>query len=494
MGDLTCWATSVYGSDSLSGTYWHLVNDLLSQLEAHFGDAYDIERELGGGGMSRVVLARDTHLDRRVVIKILPQTLAAGISTERFEREIMLSAALQHPNIVPVLSAGKIDGLPYFVMPFIDGESLRARMIRGPLSARETVSILKDVTRALAFAHGRGVIHRDIKPDNVLLTTGGAAVVTDFGVAKALSASMHSGGKAGYKSMTGIGRSPGTPAYMAPEQAAADPATDHRADLYALGIVGYEMLTGAPPFQGRSPQALLAAQMSEKPAAVSSRRYDVPKALADLLMQCLEKDPKRRPQSAAAMLRALEDPSVISGVYAVPASSSAKAWRSVIAAAGLLAVVAAFMIWRTSSAASDAPASAPAAVAPPVAARSVAVLALSSIGQDARTRAVAEGLTSEVLNAVAGVSGVRVASQAATRTAVDSGASLVALGRSLGVTHVLEGTVQRERQRVRVLLRLVQVANDSTVWSSAFNGSTDSTLALQDTIGRAVAAAASQVR
>jgi TolB-like protein len=494
MADLTIRPSAVYGSHSLSGTYWHLVNDLLAQLETHFGGAYEFERELGGGGMSRVVLARDTHLDRRVVIKILPQSLTAGISTERFEREIMLSAALQHPNIVPVLSAGKVDGLPYFLMPFIDGESLRARMIRGPLSARETVNILKDVTRALAFAHGRGVIHRDIKPDNVLLTTGGAAVVTDFGVAKALSASLHSGGKSGYKSMTGIGMSPGTPAYMAPEQAAADPATDHRADLYALGIVGYEMLTGAPPFHGRSPQALLAAQMSEKPASVSSRRYDVPKALADLLMQCLEKDPKRRPQSATAMLRALEDPSVISGVFAVPASSSAKAWRSVIGAAGLLAAVAAFMVWRTTNAASDAAAPAPTDSVRAVVARSLAVIPLSGIGNDQRARDAAEGLTSEVLNAVTGVSGLRVASPAATRTAADSGASLIALGRSLGVTHVLQGTVQRERQQLRVILRLVRVANDSTVWSSSFNGSTDSTLALQDAVARAVASAAAQAR
>jgi serine/threonine-protein kinase len=377
-------------------------------------------------------------------------------------------------------------------MPFIDGESLRARMIRGPLSARETVSILKDVTRALAFAHGRGVIHRDIKPDNVLLTTGGAAVVTDFGVAKALSASMHSGGKAGYKSMTGIGMSPGTPAYMAPEQAAADPATDHRADLYALGIVGYEMLTGAPPFQGRSPQALLAAQMSEKPAPVSSRRYDVPKALAELLMQCLEKDPNKRPQSAASMLRALEDPSVVSGVFAVPASSSAKAWRSVLIAAGLLVMVAAFMVWRTTGSATDSTTGATGDSVAVTAPRSLAVVPLSSVGGDARARDAAEGLTSEVLNAVAGVSGLRVASQTATRTVADSGISLLALGRSLGVTHVMEGTVQRERTRLRVMLRMLQVSNDSTVWASSFNGSTDSTLALQDAVARAVAAAAAQ--
>ncbi len=468
------------------------MNDLLAQLQSHFGDAYAMERELGGGGMSRVVLARDTRLDRRVVIKILPPSVTAGISAERFEREIMLSAALQHPNIVPVLNAGKVDGLPYFLMPFIEGESLRARMMRGPLSARETVNILKDVTRALAFAHGRGIIHRDIKPDNVLITTGGAAVVTDFGVAKALSASVHSGEKSsGFRSMTGIGMSPGTPAYMAPEQAAADPLTDHRADLYALGIVGYEMLAGAPPFHGRSAQALLAAQMSEKPAPVSSRRYDIPKALADVIMQCLEKEPKKRPESAAWLLRVLEDPSVVSGVFAVPESSSAYAWRSTAIAVGILAVVAAFAFWRTSESAdpSPTPATPPAAAA---ANRSLAVLPLAAVGNDTRTRDVAEGLTSEVLNAVAGVEGFRVPALAAARAASDSGTSLLALGRSLNVTPVVEGTVQRERDRLRVVLRMVRIANDSTVWAESFNGSTDSTLALQGTIARAVAAAASQ--
>jgi serine/threonine-protein kinase len=379
-------------------------------------------------------------------------------------------------------------------MPYIDGESLRSRMVRGPLSARETVNILKDVTRALAFAHGRGIIHRDIKPDNVLLTTGGAAVVTDFGVAKALSASVHSGEKSGgrFQSMTGIGMSPGTPAYMAPEQAAADPTTDHRADLYALGIVGYEMLAGAPPFHGRSAQALLAAQMSEKPASVSSRRYDIPKALADVIMQCLEKDPKKRPESAAWLLRVLEDPSVISGVFAVPASSTATAWRSTAIAVGVLGVVAAIAFWRSSSSASDTVAPAASAATLAAASRSLAVLPLSAVGDDRRTRDLAEGLTSEVLNAVAGVDGFRVPSLSAARAASDSGSSLVALGRSLNVTHVLEGTVQRERERVRVVIRMVRIANDSTIWAESFNGSADSTLALQGAIARAVAAAAAQ--
>ncbi|MEP6691938.1 MAG: serine/threonine-protein kinase [Gemmatimonadaceae bacterium] len=290
--------------------------DIGEGLRETLGAAYTIERELGGGGMSRVFVALDNTLHRQVVIKLLPPELAATVSVERFNREIMLSAALQHPHIVPVLSAGVSNGLPYFIMPFIDGESLRMRLARGPCSVREAVNIMKDVARALSYAHGRGVIHRDIKPDNILFSAG-TATVTDFGVAKAITAS-----RAGSSlrtphvpggTITGIGTSLGTPAYMAPEQVAADPNTDHRADLYSLGIVAYEMLVGAPPFQGRTPQALLAAQLTEPPPPIASRRYDVPNALAKLITQCLEKDAAQRPKSAAEVIRALEDPAVIAG-------------------------------------------------------------------------------------------------------------------------------------------------------------------------------------
>src|SRR5262249_32577439 len=207
--------------------------------------------------------------------------------------------ALQHPHIVPVLSAGEIveadqtaTKLPYFIMPFVEGESLRTRLSRGPLSVREAVSILKDVSRALIYAHGRGIIHRDIKPDNILLS-GGSATVTDFGVAKAITASRE-GRKAATTTRTGtitlVGTSIGTPPDMRTEQAAGDPSTDHRADLYALGIVGYEMLIGTPPFHGYAPQQLLAAQLTEAPPPIGSRRYDVPAALADLIMKLLQKD------------------------------------------------------------------------------------------------------------------------------------------------------------------------------------------------------------
>ena len=294
------------------------MSDISEQLQTALTETHTIERELIGGGMSRVFLARDIALGRRVVIKVLPHELAQAVSADRFRREIMLSAALQHPNIVPVLSAGQVDELPYFIMPFVEGESLRARLARGPLSVREVVGILRDLARTFVCAHGRGVIHRDIKPDNALLS-GGATVVTDFGVAKAISVSRHRQGtsdpQVSQRSITHVGTSLGTPAYMSPEQAAADPATDHRADLYALGIVGYEMLAGTPPFHGRTPQALLTAQLTERPAPISARRYDVPAPLAELLMKCLEKDPAMRPRTAAEVLRVLENPDVISGAF-----------------------------------------------------------------------------------------------------------------------------------------------------------------------------------
>src|ERR671916_917738 len=306
-----------------------LAADLRAYLQQSLGAGYTLERELGGGGMSRVFVASDHALGRKVVVKVLPPELAAALSVERFRREIMLSAALQHPNIVPVLSTGTTERLPYFIMPFVEGESLRVRLGRGPLSVREAVSVMKDVTRALAYAHGRGVIHRDIKPDNIIIS-GATATVTDFGVAKAVAASRAGPARGpaevrtpGGSTITHAGVSLGTPMYMAPEQAAADPNTDHRADVYALGIVAYEMLVGAPPFHGRSPQALLAAQLTELPRPISQRRYGVPAALEQLIMQCLEKNPTDRPRNAGDMVRALDDPELLSGAPAVAPQAAA---------------------------------------------------------------------------------------------------------------------------------------------------------------------------
>ena len=231
--------------------------DLLGRLQDALSDTYTLERELGGGGMSRVFVAEETALGRKVVVKVLPPEMAAGVSVERFRREIQLAASLQHPHIVPLHAAGASGDLLYFTMPLIDGESLRAR-VRGMASCPCTraVRMLRDVADALAYAHGRGVVHRDIKPDNVLLS-GQHALVTDFGVAKALESST------GEASLTSLGVALGTPAYMAPEQAAAEPHIDHRADIYAFGCLAYEVLTGRPPFAGMSAQQVLAAHITQ---------------------------------------------------------------------------------------------------------------------------------------------------------------------------------------------------------------------------------------
>ena len=311
---------------------------LRDQLQSTLGAAYTIERELGGGGMSRVFVARDERLRRNVVVKVLPPELVAGVNAERFDREIELAAGLQHPHIVPVLSAGQMNGIPYYIMPFVEGDSVRALLMRGDrLSITDIIGILRDVAKALAYAHERGIVHRDIKPDNVLLS-GGSAVVTDFGIAKALSASrtVAPGG-----TLTQIGTSIGTPAYMAPEQAAADPATDHRADIYSFGCVAYELLAGRPPFVGKTPQKLLAAQMGEAPQPIAELRPDTPAPLAELVMQCLAKDADERPQRAADIVRVLD--TTTSGGGHVAAPMILTAGRGVLQRA-LLAYAAAFIV------------------------------------------------------------------------------------------------------------------------------------------------------
>jgi tetratricopeptide (TPR) repeat protein/tRNA A-37 threonylcarbamoyl transferase component Bud32 len=288
------------------------LTDLRSRVQESLAPAYTLEHELGGGGMSRVFVATEQRLGRKVVVKLLSPELAATLSTSRFEREIQVAASLQQANIVPVLAAGDVDGLPYYTMPYIEGESLRARLSRGPLPTSETVSILRDVARALAYAHARGVVHRDIKPDNVLLS-GHTAVVTDFGIAKAIAAAAE--GPTG-ATLTQLGTAVGTPAYMAPEQAAGDPATDHRADIYAFGCLAYELIAGRQPFAGLPQHKLLFAHMSEMPQAVGELRADCPPALAALVMQCLAKDPLSRPGSADELLRRLD-------AVASPASAAA---------------------------------------------------------------------------------------------------------------------------------------------------------------------------
>jgi Tol biopolymer transport system component len=274
--------------------------DLAHRLQRFLGRGYEVTKELTGAGMSRVFVAREVALGRDVVVKVLPPELGAGVNIERFRREIQLAARLQHPHIVPVLATGAKNDLLYYTMPLIEGETLRARIGRaGELPFGEAIRILRDVADALEYAHAHNVLHRDIKPNNILIS-GHHALVTDFGVAKALSAATDQA------NVTSAGVALGTPMYMSPEQAAGDPAADHRTDIYALGVVGYEMLAGRPPFQGGNAQHIISAHLTQQPVDVSHYRPSTPAALNDLIMRCLEKQPTDRFQTAEQLREQLE--------------------------------------------------------------------------------------------------------------------------------------------------------------------------------------------
>ena len=444
------------------------MDDLSARLAQQFESTHAIQFEISGAGMSRVFVAEERALNRKVVIKVLSPQLAAAVSVERFEREIMVLAGLHHPNVVPVLSAGILGNLPYFIMPFVSGESLRARMARGPLSIRETVGILRDVSRALAYAHASGIVHRDIKPDNIMLT-GSAAVVTDFGVAKAVSASRNRYVAEG-QSITGVGISLGTPQYMAPEQAAADPNADHRVDLYAIGIVGYEMLLGSPPFFGRTPQGVLAAQLTELPAPLAARRYDIPVALADIVMQCLEKDPNDRPKNAGDVQRILDSADAIGGpVAARPETVTRKRWERtsrriwIGLALGAIAALWAWTFWPRT-------APAPTLALAPTAVRVTRPALLS--GADS-------SLTLPFLNAIE-------ASLVRNGIQVFNASSVGDVGQS---SYVIESSVQRAGDRARVNIRLIDPDPAVPVWVHQLDFAMDSVFVAQDSVAARVSEA-----
>jgi serine/threonine-protein kinase len=453
------------------------MTDVPQRLAAVLADRYTIERELGGGGMSRVFAAREQGLNRDVVIKVLSADVAAGVSLERFEREIQLAASLQQANIVPLLAAGNADGVPFYTMPLVQGESLRGRLAQGPpLSLREIVGVLRDVARALSYAHARGVVHRDIKPDNVLLSHG-AAVVTDFGIAKAVAASrtLPDG------TLTQAGTSIGTPAYMAPEQVAGDPAVDHRADLYAWGCLAYELLAGEPPFVSGSPHRLFAAHLGETPRPIGARRPDLPPALERLVMRCLAKDPAARPAAADALLRELE-------VVPTPADSpsarslaarAASVARPAVLGVGLVLVlsVVAFLVWRGGSAGN--------ATTPIADDRSVAVLPLANLSGDRADDYFGIGLSEEMTRALA-KAGVRVIGRVSAGALLARGLDERAIARELGVGSLLTGSVQRAGGQLRISVAL-SAADGAVRWAQAYDRPITNVFAVQDEIARQVA-------
>jgi serine/threonine-protein kinase len=412
---------------------------LRERLQSTLGAAYTLERELGGGGMSRVFVAEDAALGRRIVVKVLAPELAEGLSAERFAREIRLAARLQHPNVVPVHAAGAgPDGLPYYTMPYIDGASLRERLAAGPLPVSEALAVLRDVARALAYAHAQGVVHRDIKPENVLIT-GGAAVVADFGIAKALRAA----GLSGSATLTQVGMAVGTPAYMAPEQAVGQDDVDHRADLYAWGLLAWEALAGRHPFTERTtPMALIGAQLTQTPSPLGVVRPVVPPALAALVARCLAKDPAARPADAGEVLRALD------AVALTPAE----------------------------------PVAAPAS---PAATPTLAVLPMANVGGDPEHEHFSDGLTDELIGALSTVASLRVTGRTSSFALKGKGLGVAEAARTLGVASVLEGSVRRAGSRMKARLQLVDA--DGTVrWAEAFDRTVDDIFAVQEEIAQAV--------
>jgi TolB-like protein/tRNA A-37 threonylcarbamoyl transferase component Bud32 len=426
-------------------------DDSDSPMPAVLGGRYRIEREIGRGGMARVYLAHDIKHARDVAVKVIRPEFAASLGRERFLREIGIAARLRHPNIVPLYDSGDADGLLYFVMPFEEGASLRARLDDSiGIPVAERLSVLRDVARALAYAHEHGVVHRDVKPDNVMLS-GRAAIVTDFGIAKAITAAQ---GDASPATLTQSGMGIGTPAYMAPEQALGDPSTDHRADIYSFGCLAYELFAGKPPFYGFANHEIVSAHIRTNPVPITDASRDIPTWVASLITRCLEKDPAARPQSASELLAELERDS--------PATPVATRRRQLPRAAVLallpfgLLVVGGVLYFAFRTRPSDT-------------APTVAVLPFQSQAGDTLQRQLADGLSDEIGTALFKVPGVRLMSR---RGAGQYGGREIdpqKTGRALGANFLVMGSFREVEGGFRVLANLVAVRDGAIVWSDQFD-------------------------
>jgi eukaryotic-like serine/threonine-protein kinase len=430
--------------------------------------------------MARVFLAEERRLGRRVVVKVLTPELAAGVSADRFEREIRVAARLQDPRIVPLLTAGHAAGLPFYTMPFVEGESLRARLVRGPAPLGEAIAILRDMALALDCAHAHGLAHRDIKPENVLLA-GRTAVVTDFGIAKAIAAAA---GDASRETLTHAGSVLGTPAYMAPEQAIGD-TVDHRADIYAWGVVAYEMLAGAHPFAAKTTaRQIMSAHLTEQPAPLAGRAPAVPPALADLVDRSLAKERELRPGSTAELLRVLDGlaPVVTPGATTVRTSPPRRRPLAVMGAGAVLAIVVGLFLVRRG------PAAGPPAITS-AAPRSLAVLPFTSPERDSANAYFGAGMAEELTTAFARVPGLRVASGASASRLQGAGAAEAEIARQLGVQAILEGSVRRSGDRIRVTARLVEPTRGTVLWADQYDRRMAEVFDMQDEMAQAIVAA-----
>lgn len=396
------------------------------------GDRYTIELEIGRGGMATVYRARDPRHGRSVAVKVLNAEVAAAIGTERFLQEIKTAASLTHPHIVPVHDSGETGGLLFYVMPHIEGETLRERIYREKrIPAGETVRLTRLLAAALDFAHRHGVVHRDIKPENVILCEG-EPLILDFGIAKAISA-------AGGETLTRTGIAIGTPAYLSPEQASGGEQIDGRSDQYSLACVVYEMMSGSPPFVASTPQGVIAKRFSERPAPLPSSA-NVPAAASDVLLRALALDPADRYATVSEFAQALAD--------AIPASGSASTTDS--------------------------------------GRRSVAVLPFTNMSADAENEFFTDGITEEIINALTKVRALDVASRTSAFSFKGNKEDISAIGRKLKVHTVLEGSVRKAGNRLRISTQLVDVATSFQLWSERYDREMQDVFAIQDEIATSI--------
>lgn len=397
----------------------------LERFRTALAARYRIDREIGRGGMATVYLAQDLKHERQVAIKVLHSDLAAALGPERFLREIRLTAQLNHPHVLALLDSGEADGAPYYVMPYVQGESLRGRLNREKrLPVEHAAQIAREVTDALAYAHRQGLVHRDIKPENILLSEG-HAIVADFGVARAIASSDQN-------RLTQTGLLVGTPAYMSPEQATGA-ALDERSDVYSLGCVAYEMLTGEPPFSGATPAATMAKRFADPVPSVRDRRPEVSEALSLAISRAMSPDPDRRFRTVEQFEEAIRGVDV-----AVPLATR----------------------------------------------KSIAVLPFANLSSDPENEYFSDGMTEELIADLSVVRSLQVISRTSAMQMKGTKDDLRTIARKLGVRYVLEGSVRKAASGVRITAQLVDATTDAPVWSDKFSGVADDVFDLQERVSR----------
>jgi len=410
-------------------------------LAAALATHYRLDRQLGAGGMASVYLAHDRKHDREVAIKVLRPELAESLGRERFVREIRLAARLNHPHILPLYDSGEADGYLYFVMPVMEGQTLRERLVLSqPLPVDEATRIAAEVADALDYAHRQDIVHRDIKPENILLHEG-HAIVADFGVGKALAAASSTA-----STFTQIGLTVGTPAYMSPEQASGD-AMDGRSDLFALGCVLYEMLTGEVAFTGPSAQAVIAKRFMYAPPAVTTLRSEVPSWIGDMVARLMEREPASRFSSGAQVVAALRTATSSSGPRAVSAPAPAPKERSIV------------------------------------------VIPFANLSADAENEYFSDGLTEELITDLSGVKALRVISRASSLQLKGTTKGMREVGRELGVRFALTGSVRKAGQALRITAQLIDTHTDAQVWAAKYSGTMDDVFDVQERVSRAIVSA-----